>query len=294
MRKTILAPALGAFLALLVLRIGGQEGGTVAAAPADDSPYRVTSSIDWSRRSMVVGIALNLAKAGLALPGGRLVAERMVSQDLPGLAKSAFFSIPVDSEGSIGDRIVSGDLDIGAIMALTDKLRKVDDSMSKDLLWYQATWELPLDAAASLFVTWKASRALPAPVGWTATRVYTGIVIYVDGPLPVHGERGVVDSLQRGLFPRIFADDMSVVMDRWYVDPEVLDKEGPFGYVTKRSADDEARVGDEPLLLRAVGLFGKNRTDLIISKEDAIKILGNAANRDLVRQGRIIVVQTTH
>ena len=262
-----------------------------APASADpSSPYLVTAHIDWLRRILAVDVSLDFKKAGLSLPEGRLTAERMVARDLPGLAKNPFFAIPLDSEGSLGDQVLAGKLDVEAILGLAYSLKPVGSAMSSDLLSFRSKWELPLSAAASLFVDWSQAKAIPAPIGWAASRAYTGIVIYADKPLPVYGERGVVGTLHRSLFPRIFDAEMGIVMDRWVVEPKVLVDSGPLGYVTARSADDEARVGDDPLLLRAIGLFGVDRADLLISPADAARILANPANRELISQGRIIVV----
>jgi len=301
MRKALLLP----LLALTLMGARSEEGGTAFQPPPDaaqeghsaaseftdgSSPYLVANRIDWGRRILVIDVSLDFKKAGLSLPEGRLTAERLVSRDLPGLSKDPFFAIPLDSEGSIGDQVLAGKLGVEAILDLVASLRHVGDAMSGDLLTFRSKWELPLASAAALFVTWKDPRPLSEPLGWTASKAYTGIVIYADKSLPVYGERGATDTLHRALFPRIFDETMGIVMDRWVVDPQTLVEEGPLGYVAGRSADDETRVGDNPLLLRAIGLFGIRRTDILISSADAARILANPANRNLIAQGRVLVV----
>ncbi len=292
MRRTILL----SILPLLLFAAWGQDRQVspdpmvTDPAAGEASPYRASYSIDWRKRVLNLDISLDFKKAGLSLPEGRLTAERMIARDLPGLAENAFFEIPVDSEGSIGARVVDGSLGVDALLALAGKLREVDTAFSKDLLSLRSRWELPLSEASALFVDWRQARTLSGPPGWTATKAYTGIVIYAQGRLPVHGERGRLDRLHRGLFPRILTENMDVVMDRWLVDPGILVAQGPLAYVGARSADDEARVGDEPLLIRATGLFGSYRTDLIIGDEDAARILARPENRQLIAEGRVIVV----
>lgn len=260
-----------------------------APAPSD-SPYRVRTSIDWKRRVLSLEVDLDLKKAGLSLPEGRISAQRMVGRDLPGLAKAAFFDIPVDAEGSIGDALAAGDIAVDDILGLADKLRPLGDALSKDLLTLRSRWELPLADAAALFVTWSDARPIAPNLGWTATKSYTGILIFAQDPLPVHGERGVQAGLHRGLFPRILSEDMEVLSDRYDVNPSLLVTRGPLGYIEARSADDEERIGDDPLLVRAIGLFGSRRTDLLISEEDAARILADPANRRLLAEGRVLVL----
>lgn len=290
MRKLLLLPLL-----LAAFTLGGQE--TPTEPPTEPlspdtgvSPYSVSTSIDWEKRVLAIKVSLDFKKAGLALPEGRLAAERMVTRDLPGIAKDTFFAIPVDAEGTVRDRILDGSLDIDAILSLTERLRHVGDALSGDLLSFRSNWELPLSDVASLFVTWQRPREIRGPLDWVATKDYTGIVIFANGRLPVYGERNVTDFLRPGLFPRLFAADMGSVMDRWVVAPQVLVQSGPMGYVTTRSAADEARVGDAPLLIRATGLFGENRTDILIGNDDAARILASPTNRRLLVEGRVIVV----
>ena len=51
-----------------------------------------------------------------------------------------------------------------------------------------------------------------------------------------------------------------------------------------------SRVGSYPLYTMAVGLFGVNRTDLILTGETARKLLSREDTRKLLREGRILVI----
>jgi hypothetical protein len=275
----------------------GQAGatGAVAAAPG---PYRVDAAVDWQRRVLSLHVSLDLAAAGLSLPEGRLAAERLVGRDLPGLAKDPFFALRLDSRRTIGDSIVeggadgnsAGSVDVSAILDLARLLVRREDSLSHDLLSYVSVWELPLGAAAALYVRGTTATPLPRPLSWVATRAYTGIVIYADRDLPVHGERGAIGRLEEALFPRIFDTDMNPVLERATVDPAVLVSHGPMAYAAVLDSSAEDRVGTDPLRIVATGLFGINRTDLLIPKAEADRILANDANRRLIAGGKILVI----
>jgi hypothetical protein len=59
------------------------------------------------------------------------------------------------------------------------------------------------------------------------------------------------------------------------------------------SSLDEAlvkRIGDNPLRIVARGLFGAVPTDPIIDRDDALLILSSEHNRQLLREGRIVIV----
>lgn len=50
------------------------------------------------------------------------------------------------------------------------------------------------------------------------------------------------------------------------------------------------RVGNDPLRILARGVFGVLPTDLIISQADADRLLAHPDNRELLREGRILVI----
>jgi hypothetical protein len=289
MRKLLLLALTFSFLPLL----SGGEGltGNEASSEATVSgPYRVQTSIDWQHRVLVLRVALDLKAAGLRLPEGRLVAERMVGRDLPGLAKGPFFAIPVDSSRSVGDTIIDGSVDVSAILDLATLLTRREDSLSRDLSTYLSVWELPLGAATALYVGRGPASPLPFLLQYRPSKAFTGIVIFADEPLPVHGERGVEARVRDGLLPRVFDSEMNPVIDGTLVKPEALVAWGPLGYAATLDVAAEGRVGGAPLRIHATELFGINRTDLVISRDDAEKILALPENRALVAEGRVLVI----
>jgi hypothetical protein len=50
------------------------------------------------------------------------------------------------------------------------------------------------------------------------------------------------------------------------------------------------RVGENPLRIMARGIFGAVPTDPVIDREDALIILSSEQNRQLLREGRIVIV----
>jgi hypothetical protein len=61
---------------------------------------------------------------------------------------------------------------------------------------------------------------------------------------------------------------------------------GPSGL----SPEITAIVGSRPLRIFASGIFGIQPTDPIISREDALLIISNSENRNLLREGRVAVI----
>ena len=110
--------------------------------------------------------------------------------------------------------------------------------------------------------------------------VHTGIVI---------DARGL--ALQPALFPRIVDESGQPLYA-----PEVVDVEAAVqqGYVAYAKAFDQApaqaRIGERPLVLRALRVAGDTRVDLVLSQAEATRIRDYAATRRLLRQCRVLIV----
>ena len=78
--------------------------------------------------------------------------------------------------------------------------------------------------------------------------------------------------------------------------PESVDREAAVqqGYVAYAKAFDQApaqaRIGEHPLVLRALRVAGETRVDLVLSDAEATRMRDYAATRRLVRQCRVLIV----
>jgi hypothetical protein len=293
--KRRLALAAGAAIALVFLAPvtgspEGRPGAAVSAAPrAPASPYKVDAKIDWKARVLSLRVTLDLEAAGLRLPSGRLEAQRMAERDLAGLARPSVFSVRFDSYRSVEDTIADGTLDAQKILSLPAAVKLASSSLTKDLRAYAADYELGLDDIAALYLDGYSPAPSTRPVDAVPTRDYTGIVVYAKGELPVRGE-AVKSRAAPCLFPRIFDEGMRLVLDRDKVSAEALASGGVLGYADEIGFEAGSRVGGDPLRVMALEVFGDGRTDIVISRQDAMRILSSPANRELLRQGKVVVV----
>jgi hypothetical protein len=185
--------------------------------------------------------------------------------------------------------VADGSFDPEALVALASLAVLQRSSLSKDMGKFLATYALKLDAIASLFLSGARPTPIRAPLESRPTRDYSGIVIYAKGMLPLHGETGE-GAATPCLFPRVYDADMKLVLDKSLVLPEALADGGVLGYASGLGVAAGERVGMDPLRVMAVQLFGDRRTDYVISRDDALRILSSAANRELLRQGKVVVV----
>jgi hypothetical protein len=286
----VLTAALAVALLLPASRASAEAS---TEAPASPSVYKTHVRIDWKERVLKLDVELDLAAAGLRMPEGRLDAERMLDRDIGGLEKDAVFAIQVDSHRTIGDAIEDGSFETDRLIELVGIIRTETSSFSKDMRFFRATYALGLESLSSLFLNGGRPTPVRAPLEEKNGRAYSGIVIYAKGSLPVHGE-GVEDKAKPCLFPRIYDSDMNLIFDKGIVAPAVLAQDGPsggvLGYAAGLGVEAETRVGGDPLRVIAKELFGDDRTDYIISREDALRILSGESNRELLRQGKVLVV----
>jgi hypothetical protein len=289
------APAALALALSLALAspLAAQAARTASEAPAAASAYSVRSRVDWKARVLYVDIELDMTAAGLKMPEGRLEAQRMVEHDFPGLAKDAVLSLQADSHRTVEAAVADGTIDEGRLVALSERARLERSSLSKDMRKYLATYGLGLEDVSAPFLSGARPSSIRPPMDARPARSYSGIVVYAKGSLPVRGE-GIAGAAAPCLFPRIYDEGMNLVLDRGVVDPEVLAASGGsggvLGYASALGVEAGERVGGDPMRIMAKELFGDDRCDLVISREDALGILSAPGNRELLRQGKVVVV----
>ncbi len=277
--------ALSAFLAILAPppALGAQEAIPTQALSA-------RAELDWVTGTIRAYIALDIVSAGIRLPSGRAEAERVIARMAPELVKDTVLAVQVDSYRSVLDSVNDGSLEAAALNGFLESGARLKAVMSQDLrrLETEYRWELP--ALARLFARHSNPLPLPLATDYVPTRPYSGIVIYLEGELPVRGEH-VQGSAQPCLLPSLYDDEMNLIMDRKRIGQAALMNGLPVAYAYR--LDDpviEARAGGDPLRIMASALFGSNRTDAVIPRSEALKILADPANRELVRQGRAVFV----
>jgi hypothetical protein len=127
-------------------------------------------------------------------------------------------------------------------------------------------------------------------IEWVPTREFTGVVIYAGDPMPLHGTDERV-MLQPALLPEIYDENLRPVLVQDMVDPAAIERWGIVHYTRSTDADLwRDRVGSQPFRITARRAFGVLPTDILIGEEDADRLLSTEHNRQLLRDGRIVVI----
>ncbi len=269
-----------AWLLILVASVAGSQ----------DRGLAVEATTNWEEQHIHSILTLDTRKAGITLPSGRSAALQILEMESPSLLKDAFFSLQIDSLNQLGNYIEDGTVLLSDLNDLVEKSRSTPPWFSRDLDSIAMTRTVPLNRIAGLFIRHTRSRPIPVPLQEEHTRPFTGILIDARGKLPVHGEY-TTEKIQPALFPKIWDTEMDLVYERNMVEPETARSSGVVYYTSTFDEQNyRDRIGTDPLRITARGVFGRYRTDPVISRKDYLRIASIPENRELLAQGKIVII----
>jgi hypothetical protein len=263
-----------------------------AAQDAPDGGVSVDGRVDWPRGALSLEVSLPLDPGIPSLQRAKGAAETDLEARLPDLMARAVSGVTVDSTHTLGQLMTADPALYAAVNGLAAEARRTELFLSRDQSRLVARYLVPFFGERGLVLPLLPARADPISrrLGEAATRPYTGLVIYAAGGLPVAGARGAA-AVRPALFPRIWDETMSLVLDRSRCSPDSLARWGVAGYA--RSAEDPAvfaRAGALPLRCVARGVFGDNATDVVIAASAARQLLAIPENIALLREGRVCII----
>lgn len=275
-------------LLLMLMAAGAASGQSTQTGSA---AMKSTVRIDWQQQEVVVDASVNLADIGATLISAREQSVQLISQALPVLIRNALFPVPFDSYYTIKDKVLSQPRLLAALEQVAAQATMIDSFMDNTLEAVTEKFRLPLyPYVISVFPLDTRTYSPQRPLGFTPSTAYTGIVIYAQGQLPVHGEQTQAE-LVPALFPKVYDDQMNLIVEAGMVNADALKKWGMVQYTSSTSfAPFRDRIGQLPFITTARQIFGKYRTDLIISSEAAMRILAVDKNISLIHEGRILVI----
>ncbi len=279
MRKTILSSL------ILAAVLAGK------ASAAERKPIISSSStIDWSKSNFVSDVNLDTERAKINMPSGKRAAINFVETKLPELIKEPLLSLYVNSTQQLGDLVLANDITLEHLTKIIDEGKKSPGIFTEGSLVLKTTHTINLREISSLMIKHHFPYENAKPIENIASRTYTGIIIDARGNLDVHGEF-MTDSVYPCFFPQIWDENMNLIYERNMGNPESEFKNGMIHYDWR---DDESayhsRIGSDPLHIKARKVYGHLRTDPVISREDALKILSVPENIKLLQEGKVVVL----
>jgi hypothetical protein len=262
------------------------------APAAGDPGFGVTGRVDWPAGIISVEVTRALDPATASLLRAKSDAETDIDARLSDLLSRVISPVQVDSSHAFGDLLQADAALYARVNELALGARRTELFLSKDFKTLVARYAVPLFGDAGIVSPLYPTN--PAPfrrsLGDVTTRAYTGLIIFASGALPAAGSARA-KTARPAVFPRIWDEQMNLVMDKDMCNPEALARWGMVGYAA--GLDDaaaELRAGALPLRLSARGVFGDSPTDLIISSEGARRLLALPENLAFLREGRVVII----
>ena len=240
------------------------------------------SKIDWTSRIFTTQINLDVTNTNMRLPSGRNSAESLIKIKTPGLVKDSLLTLFVDNQNYLGDIIVDETLSLEQITKI------IENSKQTPALYTNAG--NGVNTISRQLIKHKYPYTPEEPIDIVSSRPYSGIIIDARGVLPIHGEYADSEVFPC-FFPTIWDDQMNIIYEKNITDKEIAQNKGIVKYDWKDNFIlYEDLIGRDPLYIKAKKVFGRNRTDPLISRRDALKILTVKENLNLLKQGKIVIL----
>jgi hypothetical protein len=259
----------------------------------------ISGAVEWDTMEIKAAVILDLASANIKLPTGRTQAESLISAEYLRLIRPGILNLPVDSSSTIAGLIDRGEFSLLQAENLALGAAMVPHSLSPDLRSLAAAYTVSLAGLSAELIRHSRPAEIPRTLSPAPAPAYTGIIIIADGELPVHGKKGAALTLPC-LFPKIWDTEMNLIYERNMLEPENARRAAMIRYAPAESifrpgpsglsAEIAALAGPRPLRILARGVFGERPTDPVIDRADALLIISSEENRQLLREGRVVIV----
>ena len=261
--------------------------------------FDVSSSIDWTVRELDTLASFNLLQAGIRLPTGRSMGEEILRQSFARLVRANLLTIRVDSTSTVQDLVDRGEISLEELDRICLAAEKTPPSLSTDLSQMTGRYKVFMEKISARLLSHRRAIEPPRPLIPIHAADYTGIIIIANDTLPIHGRLSQA-LVVPCLFPKIWDTNMELVYERNMFDPGMKEESLMVRYTTPENifrstpsgleGELDALVGPNPLRIFAREVFGVNPTDLVIDREDSLKILSTENNRSLLRDGKVALV----
>lgn len=271
------------FLGLLVV--------SIPRIDAQEISITTDREFDWQEGILRVSMTAHAAENESIRPGFVYRAQTAIEDRFLNALFESLLTLPVDSIDLVRDRVNEEPLLASRITSLTDRAVPGLPRPSPDLTTVQREYSVPIfPDFVNLFVDHTVPFRMEEMISWVPTTDFSGIVIYAADPIPKRGSGESVYPIP-ALLPEIYDQNLRPVLQQDMLVPDAVRTRGVVAYASDTDEDRwRERIGVNPLRMMAVEVYGILPTDLIIPVEDADRLLASAHNRELLRNGRILVI----
>ncbi len=259
-------------------KVADRSGQTAARVKWDDGYIEVKAGATADK-----ALALNRAhERSLALDAARQLAYFKLAEIVEGVAIDG---VTVVKNAMVADQTVRSTVQarIRGAVVVSENARDLPDGS----VWAEVVMGLRLRGAGSVtdsLARWASSRPADPYRSDPAFRVnepYTGLIVDASDA-----------GFSPALAPRLLEEGTAkVVFGPHLVQLASLARQGPVGYAAGMSdAQQSARVGANPLIVRAIGAAGARKGDLLLSQKDAERALAADRLGGFLGKAAVVVV----
>ncbi len=248
------------------------------------------SEVNWITRTFRSKISFDVKKSELSMPSGKKLASSEIQTKMPQLIQPPLLYLYADSATYMADQVMDNLVSLDQVSDFIMGGHKTTDVFTRDSKFLNTSNTVKLDELGKLLIRHSTAYPPREPIDSVPSRKFSGIVIDARGSLHVHGEY-ISSKVNAAFFPEIWDEDMHLIYEKNMVLPEIIRTNGVVSYdFSDEMTRYENRIGKDPLYIRAIEVYGRNRTDPIIKHSDALKILTVPENRELIKQGKIVIL----
>ena len=255
-----------------------------------NSALESKSSVDWTKNDFYSSISLDVRKQNLNSPASKNAAEALIKLKMPSLVKDPLLTLFVDNSNYLGDIVSGGSINLEQITEIIENGKRNSPVFSADAKTLNTTNIIKITNLSAILVRHQYPYTAQEPLDSVPSRAYTGIIIDARGTVPVHGEY-IESEVYPCFFPQIWDDNMNLIYERNMIDRNIASARGIVRY---DYSDDDRRyedgTGTDPLYIKAYKVYGRNRTDPILRRRDALKILTVPENLELLKSGKVAIL----
>jgi hypothetical protein len=284
---------------ILLFSLGFLSGTPLQAQDSPASPAEVELeprlnallNIDWSGGTAELILRHRLGDRERLTPSLRADVLQRMERLLPMALLETLSPLPINSSTTFSSRYKENPRFTAHVSSVARSARQVRTHFSREMSSFIAVYGIRLYPDLIDPLIEHDSVHLPPPLlEYVPTGNYSGIVIYVKEEMPLFNS-DQTGRFSPSLFPRVLDPGLEPVIEKTMIEPSALRSRGMAAFVDYAEMDSlPARVGDVPFYTSAEALFGRNRTDLIVSRRAARRLRASEHMYELIRRGRIAVV----
>ncbi len=251
--------------------------------------YSLNAFVNWDKKLLQIKISVPVKKLELQT---RYYVNAILESYFSVWLYDSVKNLQINSQQTLKDIWGSTSLK-NLYMLLKDILKKKYSVFYPNLKSFSTVYEISLYPNLVRFWADEQFKAekLPSAVLNANGTEFTGLIIYVQNQLPVRADPYGTKKFKRALFPKIYNENLRLIMNYRNVEKEILLQRGMLSYDMKENeAQHKNFIGSFPFRIVARELFGEEPTDIIISNSDANFILENVYMRKALQQGKILIL----